>query len=82
MMMIMNNNSVHIEEQVIQTVQTEEHFIHFLSFYSSDFNSIKLTFSVLKTWIKQHYHFTRESCSNFGQFLKMTIEYSCCDCFA
>ena len=82
MMVIMNNNSVHIEEQVVQAVQTEGHLICFLSFYSSDFNSIELTFSVLKAWVKWHYHFTRESCSNFDQFLEMTIEYSHCDHFA
>ena len=43
---------------------------------------MELTFSVLKSWIKRHYHFTRESCSNFGEFLQMAIDSSRCDRFA
>ena len=29
-----------------------------------------------------HYHFTRESCSNFGDLLQIAIEHSHCNCFA
>jgi len=48
MVVIMDNNSVHIEERVVQAVQAEEHLIRFLPPYSPDFNPIELTFSVLK----------------------------------
>ncbi len=78
----MDNNSVHIDERITQVIESEDHLIHFLPSYSPDFNPIELTFSVLKAWIKCHYHFTRESCSNFGDFLQMAIEHNCCDCFA
>ena len=78
----MDNNSVHIEERVVQAVQAEGHLIRFLPPYSPDFNPIELTFSVLKAWIKRHYHFMRESCSSFGQFLEMAVEYSHCGRFA
>jgi len=69
MMMIMNNNSVHVDERITQIIKTKKHLICFLSFYLSDFNSIELIFSVLKAWIKYHYHFMRQFCLNFDDFL-------------
>ncbi len=81
-MVAMNNLEIHISERITWTIESEEHLIHFLPSYSPDFNSIELTFSVLKAWIKHHYHFTRESHPSFDDFLQIAIENSHCDHFA
>jgi transposase len=57
MVIILNNNSVHINQQVIDTIQGVSHLIYFLPPYLPDFNPIKLTFLVLKSWIKRYYYF-------------------------
>ena len=81
MVIILDNNSVHINQQVIEAVQRASHLIHFLPPYSPDFNPIELTFSVLKSWIKRYYHFLRPTYSNFGEFLRAAIRYSNCNQF-
>jgi transposase len=78
MVVIMDNNSVHIGERVIYTIQSEGHIVRFLPPYSPDYNPIELTFSVLKSWIKRHYHFMRESCSTLlkNTFVTRLEEYT------
>jgi transposase len=44
----MDNNFTHINEVIINTIETEGHIVHFLPLYSLDFNPIELSFSVLK----------------------------------
>jgi len=56
--------------------------MRFLPLYLPDFNLIELTFSVLKSWIKRYYHFTRRTYSNFSDFLRAAIIQSRCDRFA
>ena len=63
-------------------IETHNHLIHYLSSYFSDYNSIELTFSVLKAWIQQNYCFIQPAYANFDEFLSSTIELSCCDQFA
>src|SRR5256885_2867002 len=78
---VLDNNSTHIDEVITSAIEAEGHIVRFLPPYSPDFNPIELTFSVLKAWIKRHYHFTRQSYTNFGDFLRMAIEVSHCDRF-
>ncbi len=63
-------------------IEAHGHLIHYLPSYSPDYNSIELTFSVLKAWIQQNYCFIQPAYSNFGGFLSSAIELSHCDQFA
>ena len=62
-------------------IKTEDHLICYLPSYSPDYNPIKLTFLVLKAWIRQNYCFIQPAYANFGGFLSSVIELSRCDRF-
>ena len=48
--------------------------------YSPDYNPIELTFSVLKSWIRRHFHeIWPHYEGTFGDFLRYAIERSRCD---
>lgn len=79
---ILDNCSTHIDDEVREIVQTAGHILHYLPPYSPDYNPIELTFSVLKAWIKRYYHYLRPAYDNFGSFLTAAIEGSRCDRFA
>ena len=81
-MIILDNCSTHIDDEVREIVQTAGHILRYLPPYSPDYNPIELTFSVLKAWIKRYYHYFRPAYDNFGTFLTAVIEGSRCDCFA
>ena len=51
LVIMLDNCSTHVDSRVEQIIEAQSHLIHYLSSYSSDFNSIELTFSVLKVWI-------------------------------
>ena len=82
LMIMLNNCSVHVDSQVEQMIKTHDHLICYLSSYSSDYNSIELTFSVLKIWIWWNYCFIQSAYANFDEFLSSVIELSHCDQFA
>ena len=63
-------------------IKAEDYLIHYLPSYSPDYNFIKLTFSVLKAWIRRNYCFIWPAYANFGGFLSFVIELSHCDRFA
>ncbi|OCK74431.1 hypothetical protein K432DRAFT_310715, partial [Lepidopterella palustris CBS 459.81] len=46
---LIDNNSVHVEESIIQIIEAAGYVVRFPSLYSPDFNSIKSTFLVLKS---------------------------------
>ena len=69
-------------KELLRQLKVENHIVHFLSPYSSDFNSIELTFSILKAWIQRHYHFLQSAHAIFGDFLQQAIVQSRCDRFA
>lgn len=71
---ILDNCSTHIDDEVREIVQTAGHILHYLPPYSPDYNPIELTFSVLKAWIKRYYHYLRPAYDNFGTFLTAAIE--------
>ena len=82
LVIVLDNCSAHVDPQVEQMIETHDHLIHYLSSYSPDYNSIELTFSVLKIWIQQNYCFIWSAYANFDEFLSSAIELSCCDWFA
>ena len=45
---ILDNNSTHIDKIVIDAIEAKGHVVCFLPPYSPDFNPIELMFSVLK----------------------------------
>jgi transposase len=55
---VMDNNSIHIDEVIISAIEAEGHIVCFLPPYSPDFNLIKFFFSVLKAWFQRNYIWT------------------------
>jgi DDE superfamily endonuclease len=78
----MDNNSTHIDEAIISTIEAEGHIVCFLPPYSPDFNPIELSFSVLKAWFQCNYIWTHSNHRNFGEYLIWAIGQSRCDHFA
>ena len=64
----MNNDSIHIDEAVVDAIEAEGHLVRFLSLYSPDFNLIELSFSVLKAWLQRNYIWTRRRYDLFGDY--------------
>ena len=56
---VMDNNSTHLDEVIASAIEAESHIVQFLPPYSPDFNPIELTFSVLKAWLQRNYVWTR-----------------------
>ena len=79
---VMDNNSTHLDEVIASAIEAEGHIVRFLPPYSPDFNPIELTFSVLKAWLQRNYVWTRASFEGFGDYLVWAIGHSRCDRFA
>jgi transposase len=79
---VLDNNSTHVNEVIIDAIEADGHIVRFLPPYSPDFNPIELTFSVLKAWLQRNYVWTRSSFERFGDYLIWAIGYSRCDRFA
>ena len=80
---VLNNVNTHIKFRIREIIEIKECLIRYLSFYSSDFNSIELTFSVLKIWMRRHWReFRIQFQSDFVDFLKYAVNFSDCDIFA
>ena len=67
---MLNNNFTHINKVIIKAIKNESHVIQFLLSYSSDFNPIELTFSVLKIWLQHHYVWTHSFFKRFENYLQ------------
>ena len=75
----MNNLNVHLDARVKQTIEDKNCLIRFLFFYSSNYNSIEFTFSILKTWMRRHFRQLRAQFeSNFEDFLKHALKINDC----
>ncbi|EED17223.1 conserved hypothetical protein [Talaromyces stipitatus ATCC 10500] len=82
MVIVLDNVKIHTREHVSQIIESAGHLIRYLPPYSPDYNPIELTFSVLKSWMKRNWIFLRETCSNYGEFIHLSIQQSRCDRFA
>jgi transposase len=78
---VMDNNSTHIDSAVTEAIEAEGHIVRFLPPYSPDFNPIELSFSVLKAWFQRNYIWTRSNYRDFGQYLVWAISHSRCGQF-
>ncbi len=80
---IMNNTSIHCNCWIEELIISHKCEMCYLSLYSSNFNSIELSFSVLKIWVRWHFkkiwsHFE----DTFNEFLHYAVERSRCDRFS
>lgn len=78
----LDNCSTHVAPEVLDTITSAGHEIKYLPPYSPDYNPIELTFSVLKSWMRRNYSYTRHIYTNFGDYLQYAITRSRCDRFA
>jgi transposase len=79
---VLDNCSTHVAPAIVNMIQSAGHIIKYLPPYSPDFNLIKLTFSVLKPWVRRHYIKRRREHERFDHFLRMATDESGCDRFA
>lgn len=83
---IIDNVSAHCNSRIREVIKTHECRIKYLSPYSSDYNPIELSFSVLKAWVKKHYDELwprfQDFESSFEDFLKYAVQANDCDQFA
>ena len=67
----------------VQAIRQRGCIIKYLPPYSPDYSPIELTFSVLKSWIRRHFHeIWPQREETFGDFLHYAIERSRCDQYA
>lgn len=78
---IMDNNSTHVNEAVTEAIIEAGFRVLFLPPYSPDYNPIELTFSILKAWVKRYFHRERNKFDDFGLFLRYAVQQSGCDRF-
>jgi transposase len=75
--LILNNARIHWNDDLIQMCDAVEVILARLSSYSSDFNLIETSFSLLKTWIKRNEELARSYTAeydDFEQFLQNAIK--------
>ncbi len=79
---IMDNVSIHCNARIEELITSHGCEVRYLPPYSSDFNLIELSFSVLKAWVRRHFeeiwpHYE----GTFDEFLHYAVERSRCDRF-
>ena len=53
---IINNTTIYIDPRIKEAIRQYKCEIRYLLPYSPDFNLIKLTFSMLKAWVRRYFH--------------------------
>lgn len=53
---VMDNASIHCNPRIEEVIRQHGCEIRYLPSYSPDFNSIEVSFSVLKAWVCRHFH--------------------------
>jgi transposase len=67
---IMDNASIYCDSSIADAIRIQGYFIRYFPSYSSNYNSIKLSFSILKLWIRRYFYKIWLSFeSSFGDFL-------------
>jgi transposase len=80
---IMDNNFGHVNRRIQDAIEARGCRVKYLPLYSPDYNPIELSFSVLKAWMRRHFHemWPRYD-GSFGEFLRCALDRSQCDQFA
>jgi transposase len=80
---IMDNASSHCNPAVEEAILAKGCQVRYLPPYSPDLNPIELSWSVLKAWVRRHFHELWPTFEgSFGDFLLMCVARSRCDRFA
>ena len=78
----MDNAAIHCDPCIEEVPHQHGCGVRYLPPYSPDFNPIELSFSVLKAWVRRHFHEAWPTFdSDFGAFLRYTVRRSRCDRF-
>lgn len=81
-MIILDNVSIYTNDEVEAVIQTASYSVRYLPPYSPDYNSIELTFAVLKAWIRRNYVYIQARYEgDFEAFLAAAVKESNCDGF-
>jgi len=79
----MDNASVHVNPRIEEVIKAHGCEVRYLPPYSLDFNSIELSFNVLKAWVRRHQNTIWPAFpGNFGAYLRYAVRKSRCDRFA
>ena len=71
---VLDNTGAHIPLKVDVAIRRRDYLIRFLPLYSPNYSPIKLSFSVLKTWVRRHFHDVWPRFEGFfGDFLFMVV---------
>ena len=76
MVIILDNVSIHTNDDVTRLIEDAGHLVRYLPPYSPDYNPIELKFGVLKSYIKRNFVWTRQNYDSFGEFLSEAIRHS------
>lgn len=80
---VLDNVSVHIDPRIIEAIEQKGCLVKYLPPYSPEYNPIKLTFSILKAWMRRYFETFRPIFQNdFEGFLRYAVEHSGCDRYA
>jgi transposase len=74
--LLIDNASIHQSPAIVQLCRDFSIQLEYLPPYSPNYNPIKKTFKVLKSWIKQHYQ-QQEEWLNFRFFMELAVLNSC-----
>jgi len=78
----MNNASIHCNARIEELITSHGCEVRYLPSYSPNFNLIELSFSVLKAWVRRHFHEIWPSFEgSFSEFLHYAVARSRCDRF-
>jgi transposase len=76
----MMNNSIYCDSCIKEIIALHSCEVRHLSFYSPNFNLIELSFSVLKAWVRRHFHEIWSSFEgSFDELLHYAVTRSRCD---
>ena len=74
---VLDNAGTHIPLKIDVVIRRRDYFIRFFSSYSPDYSPIELSFSVLKAWVRRHFHDIWPRFKDFfSDFLLMAVQRS------
>ena len=77
---VMDNVAIHTNPRIEEAIRQHGSEIRYLPPYSPDFKPIELYFSVLKAWIRRHFHqIWPHFEGSFGDFLRYAVRRIRCD---
>ena len=53
---VLNNAGAHVPLEVDVAIRRRDYLVRFLPLYSLNYSPIKLSFSILKVWVRRYFH--------------------------